>query len=74
MIEGRREKSVEWVHRGRYAVRVEVEVVYPRDDPYTPCLEPDALKLLDEVAWRAESGDVTFLRSVGEVFEQVPAA
>ena len=72
-VEGRREKSVEWVHRGRYAVQVEVEVVYPVDDPTTPCLEPDTLKHLDEIAHRAQAGDIMYLRSVGKVFEEVAA-
>ena len=72
-LKGRREKSVEWVHRGRYAIQVEVDVVYPADDPATACLEPDTLKLLDEVARRAMVGDIAYLRSVGKVFEEVTA-
>ena len=73
MTKGRREKGFEWVRRGRLAVRVPVEVVYPQDDPHTPCLEPRTLQLLDEVVRRAEAGDVEYLKTVGEVFEQLPA-
>ena len=29
----RRKKCKRWVHRGRYAVEVEVEVIYPSGDP-----------------------------------------
>jgi hypothetical protein len=73
MIAGRREKGIEWVQRGPYAVRVEVDVVYPDESPETPCLEPATLKLLDEIAERADLGDVSFLKSVGQVFSRVSA-
>lgn len=66
-----REKRKRWVQRGRYAVEVEIEVVYPADDPAEPCLEPDTVRRLDEIARRAEQGDVEYLRTVGRVFETV---
>jgi hypothetical protein len=68
----RREKRKRWVRRGRYAVEVEVDVVYPAGDCSEPCLEPSTVRLLDEVARRAEKGDLAYLRSVGEVFRSVP--
>lgn len=67
----RREKRKRWVQRGRYAVEVEVEVVYPSEDPSEPCLEPATVRHLDEVARRAEAGDVDYLQRVGRVFETV---
>ncbi|HMC66680.1 MAG TPA: hypothetical protein VKI65_17225 [Gemmataceae bacterium] len=67
----RREKRKRWVQRGQYAVEVEVEVVYPQDDPSEPCLEPDTVRWLDEIARRAEQGDVVFLRRAGRVFQLV---
>lgn len=67
----KREKRKRWVQRGRYAVEVEVEVVYPADDPSEPCLEPHTVRWLDEIARRAEDGDLDFLRKVGRVFEAV---
>ncbi len=67
----RREKRKRWVQRGRYAVEVEVEVVYPDEAPSEPCLEPATVQFLDEVARRAEDGDVEYLRSVGRLFEAV---
>ena len=63
----RRETRKRWVQRGRFAV----EVIYPDDDPSEPCLEPDTVRKLDEIARRAEQGDVTYLRTVGRVFEAV---
>ena len=61
-----------WVQRGEYAVEVEVEVVFPEDDPSEPCLEPDTVRWLDEIARRAEKGDVAYLRRAGRVFQLVP--
>jgi hypothetical protein len=67
----RREKRKRWVQRGQFAVEVEVEVVYPDADPSEPCLEPATVRWLDEVARRAEQGDIKFLRTVGRVFQAV---
>jgi len=67
----RRERRVRWVQRGRYAVEVEVEVVYPEDDPSQACLEPATLEWLDQIAQRAEAGDIDFLRGVGRVYQAV---
>jgi hypothetical protein len=67
----RHEKRKRWVQRGRYAVEVEVDVLYPAEDPSEPCLEPATVRWLDEIARRAEEGDVAYLRTVGRVFEAV---
>ena len=67
----RREKRKRWVRRGQYAVEVEVEVVYPEDDPSEPCLEPATVRWLDEVARKAEEGDIQYLQTVGQVFQAV---
>jgi hypothetical protein len=69
----RREKRMRWIQRGRYAVEVEVEVVYPEDDPSEPCLEPETARQLEEIARRAEAGDLDYLRSVGRVFQTIDA-
>ncbi len=68
----RREKRKRWVQRGRYAVEIEVDVIYPDDDPAEPCLEPATVRWLDEVARRAEAGDLAFLQTVGRVFQAIP--
>lgn len=67
----RREKRKRWVQRGRYAVEVEVEVIYPADRPSEASLEPATVRWLDEVARRAEAGDVDFLHTAGRVFHAV---
>jgi hypothetical protein len=69
----KREKRKRWVQRGDYAVEVEVEVVYPTDDPSEACLEPATVRWLDEVARKAEEGDVEFLRRAGRLFHTVPS-
>jgi hypothetical protein len=69
----RRERRTRWIQRGRYAVAVEVDVVYPEDDPSEPCLEPATVRRLDEIARRAEQGDLAYLQRVGRVFQLVPA-
>jgi hypothetical protein len=68
----RRERRTRWVQRGQYAVEVEVEVVYPEDDPSEPCLEPATVRWLDEIARRAAQGDLAYLQRVGRVFQLVP--
>lgn len=70
-MDERREKRKRWVQRRRYAVAVEVEVVYPINDPSEPCLEPETLRRLDKIAQRAQAGDLDYLRTVGRVFEAV---
>jgi hypothetical protein len=67
-INERREKRKRWVQRGDYAVEVEIEVVYPAESPDEACLEPATVKFLDEVASRAQRGDLAYLRSVGRAF------
>jgi len=66
-----REKRKRWVQRGNFAVEVEVEVVYPAEDPSEACLEPATLRWLDEIACKAEQGDLEYLQQVGRVFQAV---
>jgi hypothetical protein len=73
-MKDRREKRRRWVQRGQYAVEVEVEVIYPADDPSEACLEPDTVRWLHEVATKAEAGDVKFLRKAGRVFKALAAS
>jgi len=68
-----REKRKRWVQRGNFAVEVEVEVIYPTESLTDACLEPATIRWLDEVARRAEQGDLQYLRQVGRVFQAVPS-
>jgi hypothetical protein len=67
----KREKRKQWVQRSEFAVEVEVEVVYPDDAASEACLEPATVRWLDEVARKAEEGDLQFLRRAGRVFQSV---
>ncbi len=71
IMAARREKRKRWVQRGEYAVEVEVDVVYPEDDPSEPCLEPATLRWLDEIAHKAEQGDVEYLQKAGRLFQAI---
>jgi hypothetical protein len=64
----RREKRKRWIQRGDYAVEVEVEVVYPVDDPSEPCLEAGTVRWLDEVARKAAEGDLAYLKNRAAFF------
>lgn len=70
-MRNRREKRKRWVQRGEYAVEVEVEVVYLEDDRSEPCLGPDTVRWLDEVARKAAEGDLEYLQRAGRVFQAV---
>jgi hypothetical protein len=67
----RRETRKRWVQRGQYAVEVEVEVVYPAEEPAEPCLEPQTVRWLDEVTRKAAEGDLDYLRKAGRVFQAI---
>lgn len=67
-IKDRREKIIEWVVGGPYAVAVEVEVLYPGDDPSEPCFTPENVRYLEKLQALAEAGDVEALKKVGTVY------
>ena len=68
----RRTKRMEWITGGPYAVAVEVEAVYPADDPTEPCFTPETVRYLERLAQLAEQGDVESLRRAGQVFVRLP--
>lgn len=73
-IEGQRIKKTRLIQSDRYVIAVDVEMVYPVDDPSEPCLEAETVQLLKEVKQRADRGDVAWLKQHGRVFEAVDAA
>jgi hypothetical protein len=70
-IEGKRLKRTRLIQGGRFVVAVEVEMVVPEDDPSEPCFEAETVKLLKEVAERAERGDREWLKTHGRVYELI---
>lgn len=73
-IEGRRIKRTRLVRTDRYVVAVEVEMVFPPDDPGEPCYESETVRFLKEVEEHARSGDLDWLRRHGKVYEAMDAA
>ncbi len=72
-IPGERIKATRLIRGGRYVVAVEVEMVIPPDDPSEPCYESETVKLVREVAERAERGDTAWLEEHGQVYELIGA-
>jgi hypothetical protein len=72
-FEGKRVKQTRWIHGGACIVRVEVDAVIPVDDPSEPCFDPKTVEFLREVHEHADSGDIEWLKQVGEVYAKVPA-
>jgi len=70
-IEGQRLTRTRLIHKGRYVVEVEVEMVVPPDDPSEPCYESETVEFLKQVADRAERGDRDWLMRHGRVYELV---
>ena len=68
-----RERVVRTVRRGKYLVEVPLDAVMLPEYPGEPHFDRAAVRLLDEVAERAEKGDLPYLRSVGKVYELVEA-
>jgi hypothetical protein len=69
----RTQRITQWVVGGPYAVAVEVEAIFPPDDPSEPCLTPQTVRFLEELAERAEAGDVEALRQAGTVYTRMRA-
>jgi hypothetical protein len=68
----RTQRIIQWVTGGKYAVAVEVEAVFPADDPSEPCLTPTTVRFLEDLSDRAEAGDVEALRHAGTVYTRIP--
>jgi hypothetical protein len=63
-----KQRITQWVTGGACAVAVEVEAVFPPEDPSEPCLTPETVRYLEELAERAEAGDVEALQRAGTVY------
>ena len=57
-----------WIRGDGFVVRVEVDAIVPDFDPSEPCLEPAAIRFLDEVQDKANRGLMDELAKVGEVY------
>ncbi|MGE0608446.1 MAG: hypothetical protein AB7O62_15225 [Pirellulales bacterium] len=73
-IEGKRIKRTRLVRTDKFVVAVEVELVFPVDDPSEPCLESETVQLLKEIKQHAEQGDLPWLSRHGKVYAAIEAA
>jgi hypothetical protein len=71
---GKRVKRIRLIHTDNYVVAVEVEMVFPTDDPSERCYEAETVNFLREVKKRAERGDIDWLKRHGKVYAAVGAA
>ncbi len=72
-IPGRRVRRTRLVRTPKYVVAVEVEAVYPEDDPSQACFESETVRLLREVQEHAQRGDIPWLQEHGKVHQAVEA-
>jgi hypothetical protein len=70
-LKGKRLKRTRLIHKGRYVVAVDVEMIIPLDDPSEPVYDAQTIELFKKIEQRAAKGDVAWLRKVGKVFEEV---
>jgi hypothetical protein len=64
-------KSKEFVHEGKYAAEVPVDLI-ENDTAWSPYLSPEDTKKLDAVRLALRRGDVAEAAKYGRVFELTP--
>jgi len=70
-IPGKRIHKTRFIQTAKYVVAVDVELVYPKDDPSETCYEAETLHLLAKIQEKAESEDVEWLLKRGKVYRLV---
>jgi hypothetical protein len=73
-IPGKRVSRVRLVRTPRLVVAVEVEAVFPDDDPTEACFESETVRLLRDVHKHAERGDIRWLQRRGKVYRAIEVA
>ena len=66
-------KSKEFVHEGKYAAEVAVDLIED-DTTWSPYLSPDDARKLDTVRLALRRGDIAEAAKHGRVFELTPVA
>ena len=72
-IPGKRIKRTRLIQTDRFVVAVEIDMVYPEDDPSEPCLESETVALLREIKEHADQGDLAWLQLRGKVYTAIAA-
>jgi hypothetical protein len=73
-IPGKRIQRTRLIQTDRYVVAVDVELVFPKDDPAEPCYESETIELLHDIERHAQQGDLDWLRQHGKVYAAVDVA
>jgi hypothetical protein len=66
-------KSKEFIHEGKYAAEVPVDLIED-DTAWSPYLSPDDVRKLDTVRLALKRGDLAEAAKYGSVFELKPVA
>jgi hypothetical protein len=73
-IPGKRVHRIRLVRTPRFVVALEVEAVFPNEDPSEACFESETVRLLRDVQKHAERGDVRWLQQRGKVYRAIEVA
>ena len=73
MTERSTRKSKEFLHEGKYAAEVQVELIED-DTAWSPYLSPEDVHKLDTVRLALKRGDISEAAKYGRVFELTPVA
>lgn len=68
-----RRAATEWVHEGRYAAEVSVELEYS-EDTWSPTMSLDDARKLERVRQAMRRGDIAAAGTEAKVFELLPLA
>jgi hypothetical protein len=64
-------RSKEFIHEGKYAAEVEIELEYS-DESWSPTMSADDARKLDAVRLALRRGDIAEAAKYGRVFELTP--
>ena len=70
-IPGKRVHRTRLVRTPRFVVAVEVEAVFPEDDPGEACFESETVRMLRDVERHAQRGDLRWLQRHGRVYRAI---
>jgi hypothetical protein len=73
-IPGKRVRRTRLVRTPKFVIAVEVEAVYPEDDPSEACFESETVEMLRAVQEHAERGDIAWLQQHGKVYQAIETA
>ena len=69
----RTRRSKEIIHEGKYAVEVDIELLYS-DESWSPTISADDARKLEAARLALRRGDIAEAATYGRVFELMPVA